>query len=130
MKAKNYTKSMDLLKKLEICIDLNKHAFESSACSARLPQTTAEGFTVAYDLIELCVKERDEIGFATAFAKSDQLLPSQNVCDPDVYRELKNMQNAFKKSVSGLISKHPSFLLKHLIPAVNEYYQYYQQKGK
>ena len=130
MKSKNYTKSLDLLKKLEICIDINSHAFESSACRARLLKTTAEGFAIAYDLIKLCVKERDEVGFAAAYTQSGQLLPAPSVCDPAVYRKLKDTQNAFKRRVVALVSEHSSFLLKHLIPAVNEYYQYYQQKGK
>lgn len=107
------------MKTLDICIDLNSNVAESSACLARAEKTTCEGFSAATNLIEIAMKTKDINLFTEVFNKTRKLIPDASKIDKELYRELIKQRNVFDRLVVKLVSQHPSFMIKVIIPSIS-----------
>lgn len=112
---------------LNICIDMNSRVAESPACMACLTETVKEGLGAAFILLEYAVRTQDAAAFAETFNKTKKLFPKTDNISLEIKRNLNMQKSAFDRKVSNLIAKYPSFLIKYLIPAVNNNCQ---KKGK
>ena len=102
-----------LYKGIQICLDMNSHISESSACMERLPKTTKEGFDLSYEMAVAALKMRDVELLDRVYALSANLIPDEKVLDSVVFYNLKKLQKRFEKRLLGLLKAHPSFLLKY-----------------
>ena len=103
----------NLYKGLSVCLDINSHIIESSACMERLPKTVKEGFELSYQMANAAVKMRDVELLDKVYTLSGQLIPDERVIDSAVFVNIKKTQKQFEKKVIGLLKSHPSFLLKY-----------------
>ena len=107
------------MKALDLCIDINSHVAESSACLARAEKTTCEGFSVATNLIQIAMKTKDINLFIEVFNKTRKLVPGADKMDKELHRELLKQKNVFDRLIVKMISEHPSFMIKVMIPSIS-----------